>query len=503
MPYAGMPYAQTKTTPTLLLSRHREEMTIPIILRSTLIRPAILVAIASRAQSFVNIAGPLHLQHQQSHSGPNFRKQHRLSSLSVNQENDAVINTVTATSTFESSAEENDDNDFIDDDDEDDNDTHNVESSAPSHSQLLYAALSKSISSAIKSMTKKKASLETELAKAQQLETTMARANLIVSNLYRLPPGTTELEVEDWENDGNIVKLILNSKEYATFQEESDALFAAARKMKRGAAVVEELLESAIEGEEILNDAQIDLLAVGGSNPDEGSMILIQERLERSSKKTGWKPPRIEDSSAEPKPRRHTTKNSQRNKTRNKPNPRQFSSPSGHKVLVGRNRRDNEAICFALSRPTDIWMHARGCPGAHVLLCNRRGSPEITDDDLQFAADLAAFYSDARTERRAEVTTAEPKHITKPRGAPPGAVTLRQEGKTLLGQPDDVADELKEARELSGANWSELGYRKLGKRASNKKKTAAVEKDSAKKRREEARENNKRRKRKEETTDWF
>jgi predicted ribosome quality control (RQC) complex YloA/Tae2 family protein len=224
--------------------------------------------------------------------------------------------------------------------------------------------------------------------------------------------------------------------------------------------------------------------------------------LERTSKETGWKPPKIEDDSGEQsKPRRNTTQKSQGNQRR-KPNPRELTSPSGHKVLVGRNRRDNEAICFALSKPTDIWMHARGCPGAHVLLCVRRGSPEVTDEDLQFAADLAAFYSDARTERRAEITTAEPKHITKPRGAPPGAVTLRQEGKTLLGKPEDVAEELKEARELSGANWSELGYRKLGKRANNKKKTAAVEKETAKKRREEARENNKRRKRKEET-DWF
>lgn len=80
---------------------------------------------------------------------------------------------------------------------------------------------------------------------------------------------------------------------------------------------------------------------------------------------------------------------------------------------------------------------------------------------------------------------------------------MRQEGKTLLGRPDDVAQELKEAREQSGANWSELGYRKLGGRAKNKKKTAAVEKETAKKRRQEARESSKRRQRKEELNDWF
>ena len=171
-------------------------------------------------------------------------------------------------------------------------------------------------------------------------------------------------------------------------------------------------------------------------------------------------------------------------------------------VLVGRNRRDNEAICFQLSRPTDIWMHARGCPGAHVLLCVRRGSPEVTDDDLDFAANLAIFYSDARTERRAAVTTAEPKHITKPRGAPPGAVSLRQEGKTLMGRPDLVSDDLKEARMESGGAWDEMGYRKQGTRAKNKKRTAAVEKATREKKRQEANARNKRKIRKEEN-DWF
>ena len=122
----------------------------------------------------------------------------------------------------------------------------------------------------------------------------------------------------------------------------------------------------------------------------------------------------------------------------------------------------------------------------------------MKDEDLQFAADLAAFYSDARTELRAKISTAEPKHITKPRGAPMGAVSLRQEGKTLLGMPGNVSDDLKEARERSGAAWDELGYRKLGTRSKNKKKTSTVEKAKREKIRKDARDKNKRRKRKEE-----
>eukprot|EP00584_Thalassiosira_punctigera_P005334 CAMPEP_0172544680 /NCGR_PEP_ID=MMETSP1067-20121228/14776_1 /TAXON_ID=265564 ORGANISM="Thalassiosira punctigera, Strain Tpunct2005C2" /NCGR_SAMPLE_ID=MMETSP1067 /ASSEMBLY_ACC=CAM_ASM_000444 /LENGTH=505 /DNA_ID=CAMNT_0013331279 /DNA_START=99 /DNA_END=1616 /DNA_ORIENTATION=+ len=390
-------------------------------------------------------------------------------------------------------------------DDDDESDDRPDDSVDDSRSSVLLEALTKSVRSALKQLSKKITSLQRELAKAQSLEETMNRANLIVSNLYRLPPGTTSAEVEDWENDGRIVELVLNTKDYGSAQEEADTLFALARKMKRGSRVVEDLLAESLDGEKILNDAMLDLksMADDGTELDEGTLVLIQERMERTSKKTGFQSPDLSETN-------EMQQNSQVNKTRkrisdkarDKPNPRELTSPSGLRVLVGRNRRDNEAICFQLSKPTDIWMHSRGCPGAHVLLCVRRGGPEVKDEDLQFAADLAAFYSDARTEVRAKITTAEPKHITKPRGAPMGAVSLRKEGKTLVGRPENVSVELKEARERSGAAWDEMGYRKLGTRAKNKKKTSSAEKAKREKKREEAKGKNKRRKRKEEQ-DWY
>ena len=302
---------------------------------------------------------------------------------------------------------------------------------------------------------------------------------------------------------GETIELVLNTKEYSSAQEESDALFALARKTKRGSKVVEELMQKSVEGEEILKDSMMDLESITSGNAplDEGTLILIQERLERTSKKTGFKSPNLDDmndktSKQSSQGNKFNKKNN--DKKNNKPNPRELTSPSGLKVLVGRNRRDNEALCFQFGKPNDIWMHSRGCPGAHVLLCIRRGGPEAKDEDLQFAADLAAFYSDARTETRAPITTADPKYITKPRGAPPGAVSLRQEGKSLVGRPENVSDDLKEAREKSGGAWDEMGYRKLGTRAKNKKKTAAVEKARKEKNREDAKSKNKRRKRKQE-----
>jgi len=97
-----------------------------------------------------------------------------------------------------------------------------------------------------------------------------------------------------------------------------------------------------------------------------------------------------------------------------------------------------------------VFFSSRGNPGAHVLILQRRGGPEATDECLQLAANLAVFYSDSRSERKALVTLAQPKHVVKPRGAPLGAVKLREEWKVLTGFPDDVPEELKQAREESG-----------------------------------------------------
>ena len=77
-----------------------------------------------------------------------------------------------------------------------------------------------------------------------------------------------------------------------------------------------------------------------------------------------------------------------------------------------------------------------GCQGLHrwnngpTALC--RG--DVSQEDLQFAADLAAYFSKARQDGKVSVILADPKHISKPRGAPLGLVSISKE-KTLVGRP--------------------------------------------------------------------
>lgn len=316
---------------------------------------------------------------------------------------------------------------------------------------------------AVRAVEKKEAALQAEWAKAQNVETLVSRAQLLVSNLYLFQPGVKTATVVDWETNGGAeVELTLDTAKYDSAAAEADALFAQARKLKRGSQVIGTLLEETDKAKELLVNAQLDLQSTSQSGSfDEGRFALVKDRLRRTAGATKFQIPAATNSgpgsSSRSSKRSSSSPNNNSNRRERKPeigtpasNLRKLKSPGGCTVLVGRNRRGNEYLSLTLARGNDIWMHSRGCPGAHVLIMNRRGGPKVTDSCLQFAADLAIFYSDLRNEKKAEVTAAEPKHILKPRGAPLGAVKIREEWKTLVGRPERVPDELKEARDQSG-----------------------------------------------------
>jgi predicted ribosome quality control (RQC) complex YloA/Tae2 family protein len=102
-------------------------------------------------------------------------------------------------------------------------------------------------------------------------------------------------------------------------------------------------------------------------------------------------------------------------------------------VLVGRSGRGNDAIVGPESHPEDVWLHARGVPGAHVLIrCHGRAVPDVV---LRQAAALAAARSQARSASTVPVDFTKRRYVQKIKGAPPGMVTYRGE-RTIHVPPD-------------------------------------------------------------------
>lgn len=295
-------------------------------------------------------------------------------------------------------------------------------------------ALLDAIDAALTKEARKADALRKEAKAAADAEAMAHRANLIFSNLYRITGGETTVSVEDWDNNGEMVEITLSPK-FRSAKDEADAGFKKARRLRRGSAVVEGLLEASAAKADVLAELRGD---VAGADDDDAL-----ERLEGRAAKKG-----ATVVVAEAPPKRVDAK-----KKKTTWSGRTFTSPAGVPILVGRSRKENDKLSVVIARDGDYWLHARNSPGAHVLLQLSRAPRYYSEPEsacLQMAADLAAFYSDLRNELRADVTYTSPKHVSKPPCAPPGAVTLRKELGTAVGRPDQVHEECKAARGESG-----------------------------------------------------
>jgi len=112
---------------------------------------------------------------------------------------------------------------------------------------------------------------------------------------------------------------------------------------------------------------------------------------------------------------------------------RRFVSSDGLEILVGKKAADNDFLTFRVANSLDLWLHAADYPGSHVVV-RRSGRKEIPHATLIEAAQLAAFYSDARELDKAAVNYTQKKFVNKPKRSAPGLVSLAS-FKTILVEP--------------------------------------------------------------------
>jgi len=96
----------------------------------------------------------------------------------------------------------------------------------------------------------------------------------------------------------------------------------------------------------------------------------------------------------------------------------------GHEILVGRNSRENDELTFRVAAPDDFWMHVADYSGSHVIVRNPSKEKSLPENVLTKAAQLAAYFSQARNSSKVEVHYTRRKHVSKVRHAKPGLVKL-------------------------------------------------------------------------------
>lgn len=128
-----------------------------------------------------------------------------------------------------------------------------------------------------------------------------------------------------------------------------------------------------------------------------------------------------------------------------KPVPEKYIASDGTTILVGKNNKQNEYLTMKLAARDDIWLHTKDIPGSHVVI----RSKEPSEETLQEAAQLAAYFSKSRQSSSVPVDYTKIRHVKKPNGAKPGFVTYDSQ-KTLFVTPNkQLVKQLKTLKEDS------------------------------------------------------
>lgn len=112
---------------------------------------------------------------------------------------------------------------------------------------------------------------------------------------------------------------------------------------------------------------------------------------------------------------------------------RRFVSSDGYEIVVGRNDIENDRITFRVAKSRDLWLHAADYAGSHVVIRNP-GREDVPQRSILEAAELAAFYSQAKRDGKVAVHCSLKKFVSKPPRAKPGLVRLSS-FKTLIVEP--------------------------------------------------------------------
>ena len=107
-------------------------------------------------------------------------------------------------------------------------------------------------------------------------------------------------------------------------------------------------------------------------------------------------------------------------------------------LLVGKNNVQNDYVTTKMARNNDVWFHAKDIPGSHVILRNHMAQRELSQEVLDFAAHIAAYFSKSRQSALVPVDYTLKRYVHKPNGAKPGRVIYENQ-KTIYITPDEDA----------------------------------------------------------------
>ena len=277
----------------------------------------------------------------------------------------------------------------------------------------LHHQLTQKISNLIKKCDRKAATFRNRLQESITAENYRQQADLLMAHLHLYQPGMQSITLEDFTT-GEPIKIKLNPEKNAV--QNAQYLYKNHQKLKRAQDAVIPLLQEVAAEINYLQQIKTSLTQIANYNNPEDLEALAEIRDELIEQE-------------------YLTSNRPIAKAQDDSQPHRYTTPSGYQLWVGRNNRQNDRLTFRTANDYDIWFHTQEIPGSHVLLRLEPG--EVPQEaDLQFAANITAYYSQARASDLVPVIYTKPKHVYKPKGAKPGMAIYKHE-TVIWGKPQE------------------------------------------------------------------
>jgi predicted ribosome quality control (RQC) complex YloA/Tae2 family protein len=106
-------------------------------------------------------------------------------------------------------------------------------------------------------------------------------------------------------------------------------------------------------------------------------------------------------------------------------------------IYVGKNNTQNDYLTHKLASSNDYWFHVKDIPGSHVIVKVPENNPNyiLTEKIIRTSANIAAYYSSAKTSSSVPVDYTKVRNLKKVPGYKGSFVTLTNQ-KTIYIDPD-------------------------------------------------------------------
>jgi predicted ribosome quality control (RQC) complex YloA/Tae2 family protein len=283
---------------------------------------------------------------------------------------------------------------------------------------------------------RKDEALRAELQALDESDHLRREADILLAFQSEVPPSASRFTIEDpfltsGESAGRVVTIALDPRLSAV--QNANRRYERYHKLQRAATQIPAQIEAnALEQERIaqlLTDLDL------ADTPAE--IALVRSEVAEAGYLRGHKSPAGKQSKTGKSGKQlHAGKGGQAAKRGPEGGPPlRRQSGDGFTLLAGKNSRQNEQVTFHDATSNDMWLHARGVPGAHVIVKSAgRPVPEAT---LREAAALAAYYSQARGAGSVPVDYTQQRYVRHMKGGGTGMVVYDHE-RTMYIAPQDA-----------------------------------------------------------------